>query len=77
MAFLHLPHETAFDSVPNYWHKKMYFHNGAVFGAFIFQFWSFTLPLSMSKVENTDPHIINMLYLFRSDGDEMKANEGL
>ena len=31
----------------------------------------------MSKVENTFSHIINMLYLFRSDGDEMKANEGL
>ena len=30
MAFLHLSHETAFDSVPNYWRNKMHFHNGAV-----------------------------------------------
>ena len=56
---------------------KMHFHDGVDFGAFIFQFWSFAFSLSMSKVENTYSHIINMLYLFRSDGDEMKANEGL
>ena len=44
----------------------MAINDGAVFGAYI----SIT---KVGKVENTDSHIINMLYLFRkqeqSDGD--------